>query len=127
MGIGRSLAAVLIVLLPCAVAAAEQSVTRFRLSADTSNTASCRALDAVLARPHTVTVNEGDVEITSAGGIEGRMNEARPAVYRVAFELSGMQLDVVADLTQALVLWWPSGTAWVVHGTSQSSNHLDAA
>ena len=98
MGIGRSLAAVLIVLLPCAVAAAEQSVTRFRLSADTSNTASCRALDAVLARPHTVTVNEGDVEITSAGGIEGRMNEARPAVYRVAFELSGMQLDVVADL-----------------------------
>jgi hypothetical protein len=46
------------------------------------------------------------------------------------------------DLTQALVLWWPSGTAWVVHGTSTDSdsndsgnsggsgtptNHLDAA
>jgi hypothetical protein len=38
------------------------------------------------------------------------------------------------DLTQALVLWWPSGTAWVVHGASGDSgdsgtptNHLDAA
>ena len=36
------------------------------------------------------------------------------------------------DLTQALVLWWPSGTAWVVHGPSTASsttpdNHLDAA
>jgi hypothetical protein len=35
------------------------------------------------------------------------------------------------DLTQALVLWWPSGTAWVVHGDSKAStssdNHIDAA
>lgn len=32
------------------------------------------------------------------------------------------------DLTEALVLWWPSGTAWVVHGPSQTpNNHLDAA
>jgi hypothetical protein len=38
------------------------------------------------------------------------------------------------DLTQGLVLWWPSGTAWVVHGQSSASsesttpdNHLDAA
>ena len=33
------------------------------------------------------------------------------------------------DLTEALVLWWPSGTAWVVHGASTTSgdNHLDAA
>ena len=35
------------------------------------------------------------------------------------------------DLTQALVLWWPSGTAWVVHGESPAEpdnhNHLDAA
>jgi hypothetical protein len=43
------------------------------------------------------------------------------------------------DLTEGLVLWWPSGTAWVVHGSSeqssateQSSNtepndHVDAA
>ena len=33
------------------------------------------------------------------------------------------------DITEALVLWWPSGTAWVVHGTTTPSNHnhLDAA
>ena len=32
------------------------------------------------------------------------------------------------DLTQALILWWPSGTAWVVHGTTATpNNHLDAA
>jgi hypothetical protein len=39
------------------------------------------------------------------------------------------------DLTQGLVLWWPSGTAWVVHGPSSESdasattpdNHVDAA
>ena len=39
------------------------------------------------------------------------------------------------DLTQALVLWWPSGTAWVVHGSSPaepdnsrtSTGHVGAA
>ncbi|MBV8721888.1 MAG: hypothetical protein JO277_07045 [Candidatus Eremiobacteraeota bacterium] len=40
------------------------------------------------------------------------------------------------DLTEALVLWWPSGTAWVVHGPSEPiappnhtdhTNHMDAA
>jgi hypothetical protein len=36
------------------------------------------------------------------------------------------------DLTEALVLWWPSGTAWVVHGASTAEtpapdNHFHAA
>jgi len=38
------------------------------------------------------------------------------------------------DLIEALVLWWPSGTAWVVHGPSapqspgtRPTNHVDAA
>jgi len=38
------------------------------------------------------------------------------------------------DLTEALVLWWPSGTTWVVHGPSESptsdhtsTDHVDAA
>jgi hypothetical protein len=43
----------------------------------------------------------------------------------------GMPVWLMADddLTEALVLWWPSGTAWVVHGasTTPDDNHLDAA
>jgi len=34
------------------------------------------------------------------------------------------------DLAEALVLWWPSGTAWVVHApttTTTPTNHVDAA
>ncbi|MBV8161737.1 MAG: hypothetical protein JO265_12505 [Acidimicrobiia bacterium] len=36
------------------------------------------------------------------------------------------------DVTQALVLWWRSGTAWVVHGPSSgpgvpSDDQVDAA
>ena len=30
------------------------------------------------------------------------------------------------DLTEALVLWWPSGTAWVIHGATPN-DHVDAA
>ena len=52
----------------------------------------------------------------------------------------GLPLWLMAedDLTEGLVLWWPSGTAWVVHGpstpqspttrsTSAPDNHVDAA
>jgi len=44
----------------------------------------------------------------------------------------GMPIWLMADddITEALVLWWPSGTAWVVHGGSPArpdNNHLDAA
>jgi hypothetical protein len=95
----RGLAIVAIFLLSSASRAAEDSVTRFRLVGDANNAADCKALDPVLGRPHTVSIKNGDVEITSAGGIEGRMAEIRPGVYRVAFELAGIRLDVVADLS----------------------------
>jgi hypothetical protein len=53
----------------------------------------------------------------------------------------GMPVWLMADddLTEALVLWWPSGTTWVVHGPSATpgatpqspstgpTNHVDAA
>jgi hypothetical protein len=97
MRVVRIVAAALLV--PIAVVAAEDSVTRYHLSADSANTTSCRDLDAVLARLHTVTVKKGDVEITSAGGIEGRMHKASEGVYVVTFELSGQRLDVVANLS----------------------------
>src|SRR6266436_6525068 len=96
---GRLLAAVAVTLLSRASVAAEDSITRFRLAADANNVPNCKTIDPVLARPHTITVRNGDVEIMSAGGIEGRMTEMRPAVYGVVFELSGLSLDVVADLS----------------------------
>jgi hypothetical protein len=99
MNINRALAAIVAILLPGAAAAAEDSVTRYRLAADPGNANSCRALDPVLARPHTVTAKGGDVEITSAGAVEGRMREMRAGVYGVVFELSGQRLNVVADLS----------------------------
>jgi hypothetical protein len=100
MGTSRwGLAIVAVLLLSSAALAAEDSVTRFRLAADASNVTACKTLDPVLGRPHTVSVRNGDVEITSAGGIEGRMREIRPGVYGVVFELAGIRLDVVADLS----------------------------
>ena len=102
MNINRVLAAVVaVLLLPAIAVAAGDSVSRYRLVADPSNTDNCRLLDPVLARPHTVTVKTGDVEITSAGGVEGRMREVRAGVYSVTFELSGQRLDVVVDLSVA--------------------------
>jgi hypothetical protein len=95
----RALTIVALLLLSSAALAAEDSVTRFHLVGDASNVADCKALDMALGRPHTVSVKNGDVEITSAGGIEGRMAEIRPGVYRQAFELAGIRLDVVADLS----------------------------
>ena len=81
----RGLATVAVLLLSSAALAAEDSVTRFRLAANASNVTACKALDPALARPHTVSVRNGDVEITSAGGIEGRMTEVTPGVYREVF------------------------------------------
>jgi len=98
MNADRVLAAFAVVLLPCVAMAMEDSITRFRLAAEPGNTTTCRTLDAVLARLHTVAVKAGDVEIISAGGIEGRMKPVSGGVYRVGFELSGVSLDVVADL-----------------------------
>jgi len=101
MNINRVLAAVVVILLPGIAAAAEDSVTSYRLAAEPGNASSCRTLDPVLARPHTDTAKDGDVEITSAGAIEGRMREVRAGVYGVVFELSGQRLNVVADLSVA--------------------------
>jgi hypothetical protein len=101
MKINRGLAAVVAILLPTIAAAAEGAVTRFRLAGDPANVSECRELDPAVARSHAITVKDGDVEITSAGGIEGRMREVRAGVYNMVFELSGQRLDVVADLSAA--------------------------
>jgi hypothetical protein len=83
--------------LPMSVSAAE-AVAYFRLAPDKQNGSDCGGLNAVLARVHTVTVRGGDVELTSAGGIEGRMSELKTGLYRIIFELEGRRVDAVADL-----------------------------
>ena len=97
----RVFAAIVGVGLAGVAVAAEDSVTRYHLAAAAGNASKCSLLDPAFARLHTITVKNGDVEISSAGGIEGRMKEARPGVYAMVFELSGLRLDVVADLTSA--------------------------
>lgn len=83
--------------LPAGALAAEDTA-HFHLVPDGQNGSDCQGLNAVLARLHTVTVKNGDVELTSAGGIEGRMSKERKGQYRIAFELEGRRVDAAADL-----------------------------
>lgn len=90
--------ATLAILLP-AVAAAQDSVTEFRLAQDAKNIQGCTAMDASFTRVHTLTIKGGQAEIKSAGGIDDKMKLVRPNVYETVFALSGVRLDVVADLS----------------------------
>jgi hypothetical protein len=82
---------------PAGVSAAE-AIAHFRLAPDSQNSSDCRGLNPVLARIHTITVRNGDVELTSFGGIEGRMSKGQMGQYQMAFELEGKRVDAVADL-----------------------------
>jgi hypothetical protein len=82
---------------------AAETVAHFRLAPDGQNGSDCSRLNAVLSRVHTVTVRNGDVELTSAGGIEGRMSELKTGLYRIVFELEGKRVDAVADLAASPV------------------------
>lgn len=73
---------------------------RFRLKPDAANAASCATLNRGLGGLHTVTVENDDVIVTSAGGIEGRLKQVGANTYRMAFELEGRRLDAVATLDQ---------------------------
>ncbi len=83
--------------LPMGASAAE-AVAHFRLAPDGRNGVDCGGLNAVLARVHTITVKNGDVELTSAGGIEGAHAGDEGEAYLIAFELEGKRVDAVADL-----------------------------
>ena len=86
------------ILLPT-FAMAQDSVTEFRLAQDPKNIQGCTALDPSLTRLHRLTIKGGQAEIRSAGGIDDKMKLARPNVYETVFALSGVRLDVVADLS----------------------------
>jgi hypothetical protein len=90
--------AAIVILLP-ALAMAQDSITEFRLAQDPKNIQGCTALDPSFTRVHTLTIKGGQAEIKSAGGIDDKMKLVRPNVYETVFALSGVRLDVVADLS----------------------------
>jgi len=84
-------------LLP-GIAMAQDLEARFRLAQDPKNIQGCTAYDSALTRVHTFTLKGGQAEVKSAGGIDDKMKLVRPNVYQTVFQLSGVHLDVVADL-----------------------------
>jgi hypothetical protein len=82
-----------------ALAMAQDTVAEFRLAQDPRNIQGCTALDPSLTRVHTLTIKGGQAEIKSAGGIDDKMKLVRPNVYETVFSLSGVRLDVLADLS----------------------------
>jgi len=81
----------------CQAAAAQDSVTQFRLTAAPGNIQGCIALDPSFTRVHTLTVRGGVVDIKSAGGIDDTMKPVRPGIYAATFQLGGGQIDFVLD------------------------------
>ncbi len=98
MAAAKSAVLAIAILLP-ALAMAQDSVTEFRLAQDPKNIQGCIALDPSLTRVHTLTIKGGQAEIKSAGGIDDKMKLVRPNVYETVFSLSGVRLDVLADLS----------------------------
>ena len=88
-----------IAILQPTLAAAQDSVTEFRLAQDPKNIQGCTSLDSSFTRVHTLTIKDGHAEVMSAGGIDDKMKLVRPNVYETEFALSGVRLDVVADLS----------------------------
>ena len=84
-------------LLPVTSTAQDASV-KFRLAQDPKNVQGCTSLDSAFTRVHTFTLTGGKAELKSAGGIDDNMKMVRPNVYATEFALSGVRLDVVADL-----------------------------
>ena len=99
MAAKRSAVLAAIAILPPTLAMAQDSVTEFRLAQDPKNIQGCTALDPSFTRVHTLTIKSGQAEIKSAGGIDDNMKLVRPNVYETVFALSGVRLDVVADLS----------------------------
>jgi hypothetical protein len=99
MAVARSAVLSGIAILLPVLAAAQDSVTKFRLAQDSKNIQGCTALDSSFTRVHTLTIKGGQAEVKSAGGIDDKMKLVRPNVYETVFALSGVRLDVVADLS----------------------------
>jgi hypothetical protein len=93
-----TVAAIVLAVTPLA-AAAQDSVTRFRLAGDPGNIQGCIALESSMARVHTLTVKGGNADLRFAGGVDQKLTPSKPGLYVADFEMSGARLDVTADTT----------------------------
>ena len=97
MMLGNRLACVaLAAFLP--VAASAQSVN-FWLAALPGNIQGCIAADPQFTREHTFTLKAGQAELTSPGGINTKLKMVKPNVYETDYQLGGLHVHVVADLS----------------------------
>lgn len=79
-------------------AAWAQSVN-FWLAALPGNIQGCIAADPQFTREHTFTLKDGEASISSPGGINTKLKQARPNVYETDYELGRLHVHVVADLS----------------------------
>jgi len=85
------------VMLPL-LAMAQDGSAKFWLKGSSNNIQGCLAADPQFTREHTITVQNGEATVTSAGGINTPMKLVRPDVYETSFVLGQLNLSIVADL-----------------------------
>ena len=84
-----------------ATAALAQSIVqaKFWLAAQPGNIQGCIAADPQFTREHTLTVSDGQAELTSPGGINTKLKAVRANVYETNYDLGRLNLHLVADLS----------------------------
>jgi hypothetical protein len=96
--LSRSLALACAASLVSAIAIAQDSTTKFRVAPDPKNMQSCTAYNFGMTGVHTLVVKGGDVNLSTAGGLNTKMKMVRPNIYETDFQLAGTRVDAVADL-----------------------------
>ena len=86
-------------LLATAALAQSSGQAKFWLAAQPGNIQGCIAADPQFTREHTLTVSDGQAELTTAGGINTKLKMVRPNVYETDYELGRLNLHLVADLS----------------------------
>lgn len=95
-------AALMLLVGSAATSRAQEASYSFAIAQLPGNIQGCIAMDPAFNRPMTLKVEaSGAAELRGTGGIHGRMKLVRPNVYEGTLEVSGAQLEFVADLGAA--------------------------
>lgn len=95
----RLLCAAIVALLPTLASAQSTAQARFWLAAQPGNIQGCISADPQFTREHTLTVSDGQAELTSPGGINTRLKMVRPNIYETDYELGRLNVHLLADLS----------------------------
>jgi hypothetical protein len=82
-----------------AVAQAQDASVQFWLKGNPNNLQGCIAADPTFTREQTGLINDGQVAIKFAGGVNVKLKETKPKIYTGNFDLGRMNLNIVADLS----------------------------